>query len=240
MPPLAMRPHQKPLPKSLTTFLSKKNSAKMLRIILYGPPDQSHSIQLKTVLNTYVLGHFPETKQNEYLNTWFLSFLPACLKEFALLHTSNKIILNDRRAKFQNISNECSFCKRFPSTIQIPVETFSHLYFECPFSKKIADEYFYNLFDFEIDIRQVSTRGSVLPYPDNIVLNIEAILYCYFIYSCRANKKLPTKNNFLMSTFSLKKAMLRASKKYESFYDQFSSKRGLNVRVLNNTWLTWV
>ena len=86
MPPLAMRPHLKPLPKSITTFLSKKNSAKMLRTILYGPSDQSHSKQLKTVLNTYVLGHFPETKQNEYLNTWFLSFLPACLKEFALLH----------------------------------------------------------------------------------------------------------------------------------------------------------
>ena len=143
-----------------------------------------------------------------YLNTWYLSFLPPCVKEFTLLHTSNKIILNDRRYKFQNTSNECSFCALFPSTFKIPVETFQHLYFECPLTTTISNKYFHGLFDFEINFKEVSTRGSIQPFPNNIVVNIEAILLSYYIYSCRANKRLPSYNSFMSQSFNLKKTML--------------------------------
>ena len=239
IPPQASRPSSRPKPKSIDFFMVKKRTSKALRNILYDANNMAPIGQLKVLLNSYLPGPYPEAKQNEYLNSWYLSFLPPCVKEFALFHTSNKIILNDRRYKFQNTTNECSFCSRFPSTFKIPVETFQHLYFECPFSTRLASNYFVDLFDFDINFKLVSTRGANYAFPTNIVVNIEAILLSYYIYTCRADKRIPSHNSFLHYCFTMKKSMLKNSKKYEKIYTEISNKSGYNIRRLNNKWLLW-
>ena len=165
LPPKSVRPEKKPLPKTLNFFLSKKQSAKSMRRILFPDEIPIEKIQIISVLNSYVNGNFNNIKQLNYLNTWSLSFLPPDLKEFALLHLNNKIILNDRRWKFQNVTSNCTFCDKFPSTITIHHESFLHFFFECRHSRNISDKYFNDILMDPINIKVIATRGAQNPKP---------------------------------------------------------------------------
>ena len=237
LPPRNHRPTTRPLPKSLTFFLAKKTKAKSLRRIISKSHTTLNLSQTLTLLNSYVVGPTSLKKQIENLNTWSISFIPYCVKHFALFHLNMKIILNDRRYKFQNTISECSFCIRFPTTGKVPHETFKHFYFECPVSEPIRSKYFPDLLTFPIDIKEVTTRGSQLTHPTSMIINIEVLLFCYFLYSCKLSKTLPTYNNFLLCSYTLKKCMLRTSIQFEKAYTGVSINYGSNIHCLNNSWL---
>ena len=171
---------------------------------------------------------------------WTLTYLPGCIKEFAVFHLNNKVILNDRRCKFQNVTSYCSFCSKFPTTYPTNHETFSHFYFDCPIAAPIARKYFIDLFKFPIDLKLVITRGAQYAYPTNNVINIEALLYCYYLYFCRVEKALPTFNGLLMCSFTYKKSMLKTSKSYERAYTKLSVEQGEKIVHFNRQWLEWV
>ena len=240
LPPKSVRPEKKPLPKTLNFFLSKKQSAKSMRRILFPDENPIEKIQIIGVLNSYVNGNFNNIKQLNYLNTWSLSFLPPDLKEFALLHLNNKIILNDRRWKFQNVTSNCTFCDKFPSTITIHHESFLHFFFECRHSRNISDKYFNDILMDPINIKVIATRGARNPKPINLVINLEVLLFCFYIYSCKLNKKIPSFNNFLMSSFEIKKAMFVTSPSYYKAYLSCCSNFGKDIKVYNEKWLAWV
>ena len=150
-----------------------------MRRICFPEENAIENIQHIRVLNSYVNGNFITNKQLNYLNTWSLFFLPPDLKEFALLHLNNKIILNDRWWKFQNVSSNCTFCDKFPSTTTIHHESFLHFYFECQHTKNISDKYFNNIFQGPINIKVVATRGAQNPRPTNLIINLKYFLEKY-------------------------------------------------------------
>ena len=240
LPRKEVRPNHRPLPKSMNHFLLKRKSSKSLRRILFNNSNTSHLNQLTSVLNSYIPGLFSMKKQIEKLNTWSLYYLPSSIREFAVFHLNNKTILNDRRCKFQNITSHCSFCSKFPTTYHTEHESFKHFYFECPVSEPIARKYFQNLFKFTFDLKLIITRGAQEAHPVNCVLNIEALLFCYYLYYCRIDKIIPTLNGLLMCVFTYKKSMLRASKSYEKAYSKLSSEQGDRICELNKQWLDWV
>ena len=74
----------------------------------------------------------------------------------------------------------------------------------------------------------------------NCVINIEALLFCYYIYYCKINKTLPTSNGLLMCVFTYKKSMMKTSKSYEKAYTKLSSEDGDKIFKFNKQWLDWV
>ena len=239
LPPKRCRPDKKPLPKTLNFFFSKKRSAKDIRRVFFPDEISLENIQHVKVLNSYVNGNFAINNQLNYLNTWSLSFLPPDLKEFALLHLNNKIILNDRRWKFHDVTSNCSFCDKFPSTIAIHHESFLHFYIECRHSKTIADKYFDNIFNEPINIKVVLTRGAQDLKPMSTIINLEVLLFCFFLHECKMKKKIPAFNSFLMSSFQTKKFMFAISPSYYKSYIDCCNKHGNYIHTLNSKWLSW-
>ena len=237
LPPKSCRPDKKPLIKTLNFFFSKKQSAKNIRRVFFPENNSIENSQHVMLLNSYVNGNFILNKQLNYLNTWSLSFLPPDLKEFALFHLNNKIILNDRRWKFQNVTSNCTFCDKFPSTTAIHHESFLHFYFECQHTKPIADKYFNDIFNDPINIKIAATRGAQNPKPMNLVINLEVLLFCYFLYDCKMKKKIPSFNSFLMSSFEIKKTMFYISPSYYKAYISCCSTSGKDINIYNKTWL---
>ena len=240
LPPKSSRPEKKTLSKTLGFFLSKKQSAKSVRKICFPEKNTIENFQHIKVLNSYVDGNFITKKQIDYLNTWSLSFLPPDLKEFAIFHLNNKTILNDRRCKFQNVTSNCTFCDKFPSTTLIHHESFLHFYFECHHTKNISDRYFNSIFKDPINIKVVATRGAQDPKPFNLIVNLEVLLFCFFLHNCKLMKKIPSFNSFLMCSFEAKKAMFVCSPSYYKAYLSCCSKIGKDIIVYNEKWLTWV
>ena len=148
--------------------------------------------------------------------------------------------MNGISLKLQSTSSDCTFCALFPSTFKIEHESFNDFYFKCPQSNWIARRYFLNLFNFQIDLITVVTRGSQEQFPLNIILNIEALLFCFFLHSCKISKKIPTFNNFMICAFEQKKLMIRTSNFYRQAYTTASTKYGLTICDYNRKWLDWV
>ena len=228
-------PNQPPLPKSLSFFFSKNPAAKMFRHL-----SQDHTKNkfenFQEILTTSNLTEGPlnMTKKINLVNIWTLSFLPLDLKEFALFHFNNKHILNLYRARFTpNISPECSFCKRFPTIGKIWGESYEHFFLNSQTVKPLADLYFTHLFSFQLDHRTLLSRGCQEDRMTSLVVNIELLLFDFYIFEIRNKNRIPTFTNLLHVSYKRKKQLLASSQKYSLFYTKICSKYGNAIKLHN-------
>ena len=144
--------------------------------------DQSNYIYY-TQLTEYI----PKIKfVKKFFSTWTLSFLPSCIKEFALRRITNRYKLNSQITYFHyDISPICSFCKFFPLT-NIAKETNYHLFYECPIVHEIINKYFSLNFHPELNIRNITFLGhDANTNFECIYVNIEIeIYYTYSLKEC--------------------------------------------------------
>ena len=210
LPPHHDIPDNRPLPKSLSFFYSKNPAAKTFRRI-YRDPSSKKFEDFQEVIITCSLseGQLNLKKKIYLVNIWSLSFLPLDLKEFALLHLNNKHIFNLCCSRFNvNVSPDCNFCKLFPSIDRISGESYEHLYLLCPSVKPLADLYFTNLFTFTIRHRILLARGCQEDFMSSFVVNIELLLFNFYIFTQRSGGRIPTYTNLLHVILKYKKQLL--------------------------------
>ena len=134
----------------------------------------------------------------------------------------------------EDMSPECSFCRWIPTTgKKIEGENFEHLYIECQFSKSIAQSYFNSLFSTPIVVRDVLAHGSQEEKPLCLIINIEVLLFSYYIYNCKLASKLPALQSFLHQSFVYKKMFLQASSKFRKSYTYSCRKYGDEILTYN-------
>ena len=227
-------PSEPPLPTSLSYLLNKNPPARTFRSFFPNTAVNIDDFQEIKVLNYLVDGQYDIKYKIEILNMWTLSFLSIDLKNYALFHFNNKNILNLYRARFSETSPECTFCRKFPTSNAVAVENFEHLYFSCPFVSTIINTYFLDLFDFTINIKEVVSRGSQLTSSINLIINVEALLFCFYISTQKSCNRIPTFSGFLYHAFNIKKQMLRCSPKYSKLYQNVCNKRGRRIIEYNH------
>ena len=120
-------PSSPPPSKSLLFFYHQNPKAK----IIYQFENNNH-ICLETLapINYYHSIHltpFNEMQSKLYLTLWRYKLLPNDFRNFILLFTNNKLILNYQLSKFMDASPYCTFCSFFPSSFYA-YETPEHLF----------------------------------------------------------------------------------------------------------------
>jgi hypothetical protein len=104
------------------------------------------------------------------------------LREFIFKFRNNLLGLNTRVSHFNgNVDRLCTFCKN-SNVIPVPEETFTHLFFECSFSKK-------------------AIKGFCAKYMPDYLLDTDG-KYIQFLF-CGMNCITGTRDNFFLSTVAI-------------------------------------
>ena len=234
-------PNSQPLTKSLSFFLMKNPPTKTVRELIFPPPLPVNFSKIQPVILQNALSPSPydETrlKNNiQFFNTWSLSFLPIELSNFALFFINRKITLNAQRSHFSDIPRFCTFCYRSPCPGNLPDENYDHLFLKCRFTQDLANSIFPNLLIVPLNLTDLLSHGCQLTHSEAVIVNIEIILFFYYIYKRKLACKFPTKLSYLEFTSNLKKPMLLRSKKYLQAYETLCRNTGKDILNFNK-WL---
>ena len=155
-----------------------------------------------------------------FLSIWIYPYIPVEIRNFILLRSNNKILLNYQLSRFTSSGTHCSFCIFFPITYDT-LETPEHLFFSCPVTKNLIDSYFSDFInDFhpnwkESFFKGIKSNDSKL----RTYVNIEITLFTHYIYCARNMKKLPSLNGLKYHISLIKNEMISVSKKYKSIIE---------------------
>jgi hypothetical protein len=191
----------------ISNFLKRfKKSSKPFRRIF----DNLRDMQLKknkrvTTFYRLVGLPVPEKKTIESLNSpWTYSKYPMKLREFFFKFRNNLLGLNTRVSHFNaNVRRHCTFCAvTRPNQQNLPDETFEHMFFSCPHTMKLYENFFvkYTGWDFnnQLALKNFIFNGTM---PENNAANFFILTLSvhinFFIWQCKLHKKLPVQTGLL-------------------------------------------
>ena len=208
-------PSSRPPPVSLSYLFTKNPSTKYIRRTISDKMEAFENLPCVNFFNIYCRSDFNYLQTRHFMTVWNFSYLPSEIRNFSLLRSNNKLILNKQRAMFSNVSSICSFCKFFPLTI-INAETPEHLFFSCISTYSLIDLYFSNFFDNQdIDWKVYFFKGSTnVEAKIRAYLNVEITLFCHYIFETKNLNKLPTFTSLLYHMSFIKKYLMNSSQKY--------------------------
>jgi exonuclease III len=141
----------------------------------------------------------PEKKDLDILNSlWTYNKFPMRLREFIFKFRNNLLGLNTRVSHFNaNVRRHCTFCTlKNPNANNLPDESFEHLFFSCPHTKKMYTNFFEKFTGWDINdnilMKKFIFNGSM---PENTTLNFFVLTVSthinFYIWQCKLQKKLP-------------------------------------------------
>ena len=212
---------------SLSFIYGKGVSAKYFRNLLLKDDITITATSSYQAFDHYYQSHFCKKQSKFFYATWSLSFLPNEIKNFTLKRINNKILLNYQLSYFNDeIHPYCTWCYRFPLT-NMPLEKTYHFFYSCPTTFRLLSDYFENIFNEPIDIKQLLFKGHKSSSNDTLYLNIEITLFTYFLYKYKTLKKFPTIGSISFSIAMVKKMMLQTSTRYKAIISHIRKlKRG--------------
>ena len=209
-------PINPPPPASLYHLFSKNPNSRYIRNIISNKKSLFEILPCVNFFNIYCRSQYDFSQTKNFMTSWNISFMPTEIRNFALLRTNNKLILNKQRAQFSHVSSTCSFCKFFPLT-KLYAETPEHLFFCCSSTYSIIEKYFENFFDnFNFSLKELFFKGANCDDAKlRAYLNIEITLFCHYIFETKNLNKLPTYTGLLYHVSFIKKFMLSVSDTYK-------------------------
>ena len=120
-----------------------------------------------------------------------------------------------------------------PKLGDAPDPSFEHLFLTCRIVQPLANRYFLNLFSFHINPRDILSRGCQEENTTSFVVNIELLLFNFYIFTKKSEGQLPTYSNLLHVLYKLKKQLLVCSQKYSRCYLKVCNKHGNEIKLHN-------
>ena len=133
-------------------------------------------------------------REETFMTTWCLSFLPMNIRDFAVRFLNNKIYLNANLENAYGHIPDCTFCS-IHLVQDPPRENNVHFWRDCTYTSRILQQYF-DVFFQNTNINW-DKNMVFLGAPPNLnnekatVVNIEIILALHFLYNCKQKKKHP-------------------------------------------------
>jgi hypothetical protein len=211
---------------SISDFINKfKKGSKPFRRILDklqgGNLILSKNQRIKTFFRLCDLPVPDEKKLENLYVEWTVQCYPLKLREFIFKFRNNLLGLNVRVVHFNdNVGRGCTFCRIQNGNGPLPDETFLHLFYSCPHSKKLVNGFlgkYFTMIDLN-DEQQVKTftfLGEINPdYQNNFFISTVAIYLSFFIWQCKLQKKIPLMENCLNDIFYSVDIIRRISSKF--------------------------
>ena len=152
-------------------------------------------------------------REKKWLNVWNHSFIPIQIREFGLKHLNNTNKYKCHLSKINhNISPNCTFCEQY-NLLPAQRETIKHFFIECPNTISLKNNYFNNNlkvtnFNFSMENLLIGAP-SYLPDFVIFILNIEILMFNYFLYSCARKGKTPLMVNLICFISNYRKLYLK-------------------------------
>ena len=230
-------PNKKPPDKSLLFIFEKCHNAKFFRNYI-------SQVAFDTIENFAGVQYFAriynapfdKSQTINFLKLWTFRALPNQIRLFALLRNNNKLLLNEQRAKFSQISPTCTFCNFFPFVVY-ENESQEHLFFNCRITSGVLSDYFDNFVE-NFDLKKAIFRGHVgQNEKENLFVNIEILLVLFNIFVYRNERRLPSINNIKNSCAIIKRYLL-SYKVYRDSFNWMEKKCQGNFLVVNR-WISF-
>jgi exonuclease III len=158
------------------------------------------------------------------LSIWGLSFIPNKIRDFSFKLFRNSLSVNARLGNFiQYVDQSCTFCKMC-NKLPAPRESFSHLFFDCFYTKNLHERFFLKFFP---DITLTTDREKMefvftgkipgVTNNPNLFLRVLCITWLFIIWEAKLQKRLLTPHIALGGVvFYINKMLLTSGKlKYE-------------------------
>jgi zinc-binding in reverse transcriptase len=176
-----------------------------------------NNAKIKSRNNTTVKSFFhlinlqtPVESEIEKLNIlWNNSCFPNKLREFAWKFRTNLLGINTRVSHFNaNVSRGCTFCSK-KNIIPVPDESFVHLFFECPSTRSLLNQFGTNMIPELFNPNNVQLckkflftgHNPISGEIDNFFIQTIAILSMFYIWECKLQKKIPVLMGLLNELF---------------------------------------
>jgi exonuclease III len=147
---------------------------------------------------------------------WNTTSYPVKLRDFCFKFRNNILGLNTRVSHFNlNRGRGCTFCT-IKGILPVPDEDFLHIFFSCPETKKVHDNFFNRYLSIvnNDDIKKILFTG-MLPEanaPNLFILAATNVILAY-IWECKLQKRLPTLESMLNDLFYTTNSIIKSSSK---------------------------
>jgi hypothetical protein len=208
---------------TIDNFVMKfKKGSKHFRTTIDKASSRGESCTDLSIVRTYAkitLNTIPDEKNIKMiLGSWNLTYLTNNLREFIYKSRQNTLRTSDRLAHIIVVDGHCFFCKNLPTPL-INMETFQHLFLNCPVTNSVLasllcnwniifnddNSKFSEIFWYGI-INQSVCRPTLLFFD----------IFRYTIWNFRSRKKIPRYDtlcdamiNILDTVFSLRPSVKR-------------------------------
>jgi hypothetical protein len=161
----------------------------------------------------------PEENVCEILNAqWAINCYPVNLREFSFKLRNNILGINTRVSHFNNnVDRACTFCRITErNNVQLPDESFIHIFFECKSTKRVLDIFFTQYLDWDILDRNGMKRllftgmDPEMSTPNFFLLTVMTTVL-FYVWQCKLQKKVPTLESLLNDLFFTAENILKAS-----------------------------
>ena len=181
-------------PQTLHEFFRKvKKGSKNYRVILDHVIGNEKGIlkntQFKSFCKTTSTEIDVEKRVKSNISSWNYFFLANRLRVFLFKFYNNLLGTGSRLAHFnQNSEIQCHFCVK-NKNLPAPIESFPHIFFDCPFVYKIISKFHEKYFNFELS-RTNYFHGTVSEIEkENMAISLVLDVLRYSIWQTRLNKQ---------------------------------------------------
>ena len=146
--------------------------------------------QLKTYKKLTCIVDITENRAKSMYGAWNKLFLPSEIKVFLYKFYNNILGTNLRVSKFNRETNpECTFCS-INGPFPVPREDFSHIFFNCPSTKKIIEEFFDEYMTISFTTCSVFFGGNIAEKEEtNRPFQLVMDILRYYIWTSKLEKK---------------------------------------------------
>jgi len=193
-----------------------KGSKRYRKIIEYTPPEITYFKRLQQVKSfnkctgtAYVSEKICESN----MSRWNFHSFPNRLKVFLFKYYNNLLGTGNRVAHFAADSEAaCSFCLS-AGNLPAPLETFSHIFFDCPCTEKVLSLFFQKYFELEKNRCNYFTGHFAVDNISNQSVNIVLDCLRYSIWQAKLAKKTLSFYTVELETISLLETLTTSSQK---------------------------
>jgi hypothetical protein len=188
----------------------KKGSCRFRNILTHfriGSTKLSQNTRIKTFFNLSGQPIVADPELKTLCSQWTVSCYPVKIREFIFKFRNNILGLNTRVSHFNNErGRHCTFCnlENGPNTD----ESFLHLFFECPSTKRILNLFVDNflgelLLTDDLEKKSFIFLGSnnLTKRIDNFFISTVAVFINFYIWECKLAKKIPVLENLKNDLF---------------------------------------
>jgi len=175
---------------------------------------------VKSFCNTADVNFGTEEIWARSLSTWNTFCYPNRLKTFLFKYYSNILGTGNRVIHFNREADpSCVFCTK-SFTLPSPIETFSHVFYDCPHVNKIISQFFEKIFNEGVDRSEYFTGNFGGTKRDLFAINLVLDVLRYTIWQCKLLKNKISYYTIELETLDLLETVSRCSNKIKFSINQ--------------------